>query len=241
MILRAAGGGGVITPLTYGETKRPMPTWMVAAIGVSVAAHVAAGLWLYQQNFVLKAQPAFEESRPTETQILHLPTIEDPAPVPPQDPTVSVRPVDNPAPTAPPAPFPPNTSASTGEGIPIIVTSPTSPAGGGGELITIDPPKAPPVIGSPKWVRMPSADQMERFYPKAAVERELNGSATLRCTVTLEGTLTGCAVQSETPAGVGFGESAVKLSRFFRMSPKTVDGQPVAGAVVTVPIGFRLD
>jgi hypothetical protein len=47
-------------------------------------------------------------------------------------------------------------------------------------------------------------------------------------------------VQSEQPAGIGFGPAAIKLSNLFRMKPQTVDGAAVSGAEVTIPLNFKI-
>jgi periplasmic protein TonB len=81
---------------------------------------------------------------------------------------------------------------------------------------------------------------MTRFYPPQALETNVEGRAVIRCTVTVAGTLTACAIVQEQPRGYGFGRAAIQLSPYFRMTPKTEDGRPVGGASVDVPIQFRL-
>ena len=58
--------------------------------------------------------------------------------------------------------------------------------------------------------------------------------------VAANGRLHDCEVTGETPANFGFGDAALKLARYMRIAPKTIDGQPVDGGVLVEPIKFRL-
>lgn len=233
MILKPAGYGGVVNPLTFCGDRRKMPPWMIGAVGASVALHAAGAVWLYHQKYVLPVEP------PSDERIIDIdwyrppppPVVEPTKPAPQQPPaTIAVREPSTPVET-PRAPFTP--APVTTDGPPRLPVQEVTPEP------TVVGPAPPAVIRNPSWLRKPSADQMDRVYPRRAREDGIGGSALLHCTVTVSGDLTGCSVRSESPAGAGFGDAAVKLSRHFRMNPRTVDGTPVGGAQVDIPLRFE--
>jgi protein TonB len=88
------------------------------------------------------------------------------------------------------------------------------------------------------WASMPSRRDLGRAVPKEALRLGLSGRVVLRCDVLDNGKLAGCIVQSEDPAGVGFGEAAYRLIPKFQLAPLP-GGQSLAGGVITIPIGFE--
>jgi len=109
------------------------------------------------------------------------------------------------------------------------------------------PPAPPPppvqhaaVISNPDWVRLPSGEDINRYYPDRAQRFNMGGSAKISCVVTASGTLSDCSIVSETPEGYGFGDAALKMAKLFKMRPQTRDGQAVGGASVVVPLKFVL-
>lgn len=50
------------------------------------------------------------------------------------------------------------------------------------------------------------------FYPVRALQRGLNGEATLDCTLAEDDTLATCQVIRESPAGFGFGRAALRVA-----------------------------
>lgn len=101
------------------------------------------------------------------------------------------------------------------------------------------PPAPPALITNATWIERPGAREFDRYYPVRAAEREKEGRVMLNCRVAADGRIN-CMIASETPEGWGFGAAAIQISRYFKMAPQTVNGEPTSGGQVTVPITFQL-
>jgi protein TonB len=51
------------------------------------------------------------------------------------------------------------------------------------------------VITQPDWLRKPTGEDMARYYPDRAQRMNIEGRATISCTVTANGTLSNCTVR----------------------------------------------
>ena len=91
-------------------------------------------------------------------------------------------------------------------------------------------------ISNPRWLTIPGPDDMAAAYPRFAAKSGLEGRTVMTCRADEKGRMTACQIDSESPAGAGFGEAALKVSRDFSMTTFTDDGFPTLGYKITIPI-----
>jgi protein TonB len=210
------------------NASRPPSKAMVVAIGVSVAFHLGLFTYLYLERMGYEAQIAPEPPVISASLINLTPPHPHPATRRQQQTDVHTAPVT--------AVQPPTTLHAAVQHQTVVATNGTL-----GDLTGFTPPTTTRLITDPEWLSQPTAAEMSRFYPARDVDAGVTGQVSLLCGVVASGKLADCRIVSETPPGAAFGDAALKLSAFFRMKPRTIDGEPVDGGQTRISIAFRLN
>ncbi|MBI1407178.1 MAG: TonB family protein [Caulobacter sp.] len=113
-------------------------------------------------------------------------------------------------------------------------------------LAAAEPPQDPSslrseLISKPDWVRTPGLTEAMRKYPERAMHDGVSGMAEVQCTVRSDGSLTDCELLGESPAGVGFGEGALKLSSKYLLRRPSASQPPIAGRQVRYVLYWTME
>ena len=70
-----------------------------------------------------------------------------------------------------------------------------------------------------RWLATPGGRDLLDVYPPAAMQQNIQGSATLDCVFLQTGRIGDCQLIEETPRGSGFGAAALRLVDRYRYDP----------------------
>lgn len=196
----------------YDTPKSPKlkPSFWFAVI-VAAVLHLAGGIYLVQQKFAIHA-PVIDDGG---TIVIDYPPKDKPKPKPqpiktnpppkPPPTTFAPRPSPQPIPDdVDTAPLTPTDQAPVGDGKTPPVIAPEPTAGQGTE-------PAEPAYVQAKWTRFPDAQALADYYPDRATSDEVEGEATLECTVVDAAGKVACSVLDEQPKGYGFGKATMRM------------------------------
>ena len=95
-----------------------------------------------------------------------------------------------------------------------------------------------PMVNQPAWLQTPSADDIGRVTPLLPVLPAVV-HVLMACRFTAQGQLEACTIKAEDPPGYGYGAAALALAPIFKMPDVDLDGRPVAGRMVQIPIIWK--
>lgn len=91
-----------------------------------------------------------------------------------------------------------------------------------------------------RWEKTPTGRDFAEAFPERAMQRDVEGRATIVCQIGPELSLTECVTESETPDAYGFGHAATTLGPLFKLGREQGDAGASPGATVRVKLRFNL-
>ncbi len=218
----------------YAAPAKRLPKSFYLGLGIAGVIHAGLAWYLINQTFAVPRAEAVPEGP-----VIIIDTFK------PQKPVVTH---DDPKPVkaAPPVHDAPITEKTT-------QTIDIAPQPKGEQTLT--PPDKLQVVEIPKgtsdtsssasvivarWARFPDADALASYYPARAAEDEVEGSATVQCTVLDTSGRVACVAVAESPARYGFGAATVRMVQD-RGRVDTSQGNAPVGSILRQTVTWRLN
>jgi len=193
------------SPIYAATAKKRLPPSFYVGLGVAALIHVGLAWYLINQTFTAPIIDLPEG--PIISTPIYNPPKEQPKPTPPHPQPQNTIKVHEPPVDAPP----------TTDEIPLTPAKPDDTVASSATSIVTDGTATSSASTSSsayvkaRWTRFPDGAALSDYYPPRAAEDEMEGTATVQCTVMdAKGRVT-CVTVSETPKGYGFGKQTEKM------------------------------
>lgn len=218
----------------YAVPQKRLPPSFFLGLGVAIVLHAGLAYYLFHQNFTAAVEavpigdpptiltmdkPVKPETPkpPVNTIRVHAtpetPAIKDPTPL------VAQPHDDGPITTTPTTTLPTTTGPATSETSSSAVEAPYVTA---------------------RWSRFPSSETLADYYPPRAADAEIEGTATVQCTVLDTSGRVSCVAISESPGGYGFGQATVRMVQD-KGRVDTTQGNIRVGSMLRQTVAWRLN
>lgn len=191
------------------RSKR-LPPSFYWGLGFAILLHLVLLFYLFQQNFNVSLP--VERSDATD-KIEGFVQMDHPKPAqvdPPKNRIIVHEPLKDAPQTVEKTPIDP--TANKGPEADTTKTPPMISNGSGGAgAVGTQATVTGPVYVEAKWTRFPDGSAFSSYYPPRAAESEIEGAASVECTVLDQAGRVSCAVLSESPRTMGFGQATVRM------------------------------
>jgi protein TonB len=221
----------------YAVPERRLPKSFYLAAAIAALAHIGLGWYLIHQTFLAPPAERFHEGPPItiETYKPQKPDLKPDTPKPaktPPPPIHDAKPDDT---VKDPLPVPPQPngaqSSAPPKDLPKDVAPPAPP--------TTDTTNTPTVITA-RWAQFPDADALASYYPSKAANDEIEGSATVQCTVVDASGRVSCVAVAGSPPHYGFDAATVRMVQD-KGRVDTSQGTAPVGSILRQTVRWRLN
>ncbi len=222
------------SPIFDAPKSKKLPPSLYWGMFFAILLHLALLYYFFNQTFTA----AFVEN-PPEPPSTVVEFYKPPAPPPPADPMpapknviVAHTPVAEAPPTVPTVPLDPKVEAKPDDGTkaPPVVSKATGDSSSAAS--------ANPYVQA-RWTRFPDGNALGQYYPARAADNEIEGTATVECTVLDKAGRVHCTALSESPGNYGFGPATVRMVQD-KGRVDTSQGDVKIGSVLRTTVKWQL-